>query len=81
MFTYSHRFYEKLQEQTDVEAILTKHSVCFNECFSDALTEVSGLYLDLFNYYLSDMPYGTAKARDEDPYQWIENRLFELLGE
>lgn len=29
------------------------------------------LYLDLFEYYLPDMPYGTAKARTGDPVEWI----------
>jgi hypothetical protein len=31
------------------------------------------LYDKLFEYYVNsgDMPYGTAKARDGDPYQWI----------
>ena len=30
-----------------------------------------------FNYYLDngEMPYGTAKARTGDPYNWISDRL------
>lgn len=34
-------------------------------------------YEDLFEYFLStgEMPYGTAKARDGDPYVWIANKL------
>lgn len=30
-----------------------------------------------FDYYTGsgEMPYGTAKARDGDPYTWIEDKL------
>lgn len=36
----------------------------------------------LFDMFVNtnEMPYGTAKARDGDPYQWIENRLGEEFG-
>ncbi len=37
----------------------------------------------LFDYYcfeLHEMPYGTAKARTGDPYNWIADRLEEELG-
>ena len=35
------------------------------------------LYHALFDYYCDsgDMPYGTAKARDGDPYEWVANNL------
>lgn len=35
------------------------------------------LYSALFDYYFNagEMPYGVAKARDGDPYQWIFQRL------
>ena len=29
----------------------------------------------LYEKYQQDMPYGTQKARDGDPYQWITDRL------
>lgn len=38
----------------------------------------SQLYMDLFGYYQEEMPYGTQKARDGDPQEWLENRLSEL---
>ena len=40
------------------------------------------LYDALFDYYSDkgEMPYGTAKARDGDPYQWIGDRLERALG-
>lgn len=36
-------------------------------------------YNALFDYYAStgDMPYGTMKARDGDPLEWIEDRLMD----
>jgi hypothetical protein len=33
------------------------------------------LYDVLFDIYRDDMPYGVAKARTGDPYEWITNRL------
>jgi hypothetical protein len=35
------------------------------------------LYDALYDYYLSsgEMPYGVAKAREGDPYEWIANQL------
>ena len=29
----------------------------------------------LYEYYMDDMPYGTQKARDGDPYEWIYEHL------
>lgn len=40
----------------------------------------TGYYDKLFNYFLDEMPYGVAKARDEDPVEWILNRLEEEMG-
>lgn len=33
-------------------------------------------YYALYEKYMSEMPYGTAKARDGDPCEWITERLF-----
>ena len=35
----------------------------------------------LFEYYALEMPYGTAKARNGDPYEWIRRRLEDELQE
>lgn len=32
-------------------------------------------YGKLFDYYQAEMPYGTQKARDGDPAEWIYERL------
>ncbi len=34
-------------------------------------------YEKLFDFYINEMPYGTAKARDGEPDVWIINRLIE----
>lgn len=38
-------------------------------------------YEDLFKYYLNigEMPYGVAKARTGDPYEWIGMRLWNMM--
>jgi hypothetical protein len=33
------------------------------------------LYDNLYEYYMDEMPYGTAKGRTGDPYQWISDKL------
>lgn len=40
------------------------------------------LYEALFDYYFNagEMPYGTAKARTGDPYEWVSQRLDQDLG-
>ena len=37
------------------------------------------LYDALYDYYLDrgDMPYGTAKGREGDPYQWVSERFYD----
>ena len=41
------------------------------------------MYDVLFDYYTEsgEMPYGTAKARDGDPMEWIEERVGEMFGD
>ena len=34
----------------------------------------------MYNHFMEEMPYGTAKARTGDPHEWIFNRL-EQMGE
>jgi hypothetical protein len=38
------------------------------------------LYDALYDYYFDDMPYGTKKARDGDPYEWISDRFAADIG-
>jgi hypothetical protein len=41
----------------------------------------SDLYDALFDYYLElgDMPYAVAKAKSQDPHEWISKRLYDHL--
>ena len=39
------------------------------------LHECPALYDKLYEYYVDEMPYGTAKARTGDPYYWILDRV------
>lgn len=56
--------------------ILDRHSDFDPRAFLDGRCYVSwDLYDDLYHLWVEDMPYGTAKARDGDPYQWIDERL------
>ena len=38
----------------------------------------SELMMDLMDYYSDEMPYGTMKARDGDPVEWIMNKLDDM---
>jgi len=55
-----------------------KHEV---KQFEETGTLDDDLYDELFDYYSSqgEMPYGIAKARTGDPYNWISNKLSEFL--
>ena len=46
------------------------------------LTDSNEFYEALFDYFSNngEMPYGTQKARDGDPVQWITDKLNELDG-
>ena len=63
-------------EQSDVKAILDKHNITS----VDDIEYGSKAYEELFSYYMDsgEMPYGTMKARDGDPDQWIADRVSDL---
>jgi hypothetical protein len=35
----------------------------------------SEIFDALYEHYLPEMPYGTAKGRTGDPYEWISDRI------
>ena len=37
------------------------------------------LYMDLFDYFSEEMPYGTQKARDGDPVEYMQDKL-DMMG-
>ena len=68
-------------EYEEVKKILIKHDVLHKDI--DQLDDEK-LMLDLFMYFQEDMPYGTQKARDGDPDEYIYDKLEDLglpLGE
>lgn len=56
-----------------------KHEV---KNFLDGADMSENLYDALYDYYLDrgEMPYGVAKAREGDPYQWVSDRFYSEIG-
>ena len=65
-----------LNEYDTVKNILIKHNV-LNKEIEDLDDPI--LMEDLYNHFQEDMPYGTQKARDGDPDEFIYDAL-ENLG-
>jgi hypothetical protein len=68
-------------DKNNVIEILKKHPVETKKMqMSNDLMSVydTDLYMDLFDYYSEDMPYGTVHATDGDPVQYISDELDEL---
>ena len=68
-------------EYEEVKKILIKHDVLHLDI--DQLDDPI-LMQDLFTHFQEEMPYGTQKARDGDPDEYIYNKLEDLglpLGE
>ena len=62
----------QLSEYETVKAILIKHGVLHKEI--EDLDDPK-LMEDLYNHFQEDMPYGTQKARDGDPDEFIYDAL------
>jgi len=63
-------------EYNDIKQILDRHGV-------KSLDEIEvgePVYDSLYDYYVDsgEMPYGTMKARDGDPVEWITYRVADL---
>jgi len=60
-----------------LKEIIAKHQVDV-DLFVNGADLTEELYDDLYEYYaftIAEMPYGTAKARDGDPFEWITQRF------
>ena len=64
-----------LNEYDTVKNILIKHNV-LNKDIEDLDDPI--LMEDLYNHFQEDMPYGTQKARDGDPDEFIYDALQDL---
>lgn len=72
---------EVVKEDADIDAILAKHPEAWAQAKADGGLEYgSDLYQDIFDYFADsgEMPYGTMKARDGDPDQWIHSELEDM---
>ena len=66
-------------EVDEVRDILNRYPEAYAKILDDGdIYDNEELYSELYEYFLEDMPYGTAKARDGDPVQWITERLEDL---
>ena len=68
-------------EYETVKAILIKHDVLHKD-----IDQLDGeeLMQDLYTHFQEEMPYGTQKARDGDPDEYIYDKLEDMglpLGE
>ena len=67
-------------EVDDLRDILNKYPEAYAKILDDGeVNDNEKLYDELFEYFLEDMPYGTQKARDGDPVEWITDHL-DYLG-
>ena len=67
-------------EVDEVRDILNKYPEAYAKILDDGdIYDNEELYSELYEYFLEDMPYGTQKARDGDPVQWITEHL-DYLG-
>ena len=64
-----------LPEYDIVKNILIKHNV-LNKDIEDLDDPI--LMEDLYNHFQEDMPYGTQKARDGDPDEFIYDALQDM---
>ena len=66
-------------EYDQVLEILQKYPEAYAKILDDGdIYDNEKLYDELYEYFLEDMPYGTQKARDGDPVEWITMRLDDL---
>ena len=69
---------ESSHDDAGLQDIVSSLSNDVAEFYSGA--EMSGdLYEKLYDYYSQEMPYGTQKARDGDPMNWISDRFLQDL--
>jgi hypothetical protein len=61
---------------TMLNEICVRHKSELND-FLETWEMSDSLFQDLYNYYFDQMPIGTRKARDADPYEWVAERFSE----
>ena len=75
---------EALGNDPELKAILDQHPEAV-EGFKNGedISDYPDFYEALFTHYSEngEMPYGTQKARDGDPIDWIANKLDDVIGD
>lgn len=67
---------------SDFIALVAKHRVALDQLQDNQIDELpDDAYEDFYGHYLNagEMPYGIAKARTGDPYQWVNDRVLSDL--
>lgn len=62
------------------DELLAKYRDDIVDVLKDGEFDNDGFYQDLYEFCLPDMPYGTAKARDGDPNQFMYDFLDRSFG-
>lgn len=70
---------QELRENYSLESIEKRFTKEVND-FKQTGDLADDLYHALYDYYFDDMPYGTKKARDADPYEWVSDQFYQDLG-
>ena len=73
-----HTVDEGQNNDAELQDIVSSMSNDVAEFYSGAEMS-SDLYEKLYDYYSQEMPYGTQKARDGDPMNWISDRFLQDL--
>lgn len=65
----------------EIIAIIYKYPKEWEKFKGEGVLEPSELFEELYMYFVNcgEMPYGVAKARTGDPYEWISDKVVELL--
>jgi hypothetical protein len=65
---------------SQIEQLIARHRVDIDKVQTGVLDELPDPVFEAFyEFYLNnrEMPYGVAKARTGDPYQWVNARVLE----
>lgn len=63
-----------------IDVLVNEYPDLFDRILMGEIDLPQFLYEELYELYYQEMPYGTAKARTGDPYEWILNKLTEELS-
>ena len=64
-----------------LETLINQHNKAIKQAIEKRSFKEESIYLDFYWYFIEskEMPYGVAKARDEDPEDWKIDKLETIL--